>query len=70
MAGTVTVTGKYGPGLTATAEVLSNVSSFTVETDKEILTVVSNGVISHYDITAVTTITCTVTGSTYALTLS
>jgi len=70
MAGTATVTAKYGPAKTATATVLRNVSFFSVATDSEMLTVVSGGKTVEYDIGAATTITCTVSGSTYTLTIS
>lgn len=70
MASTATVTGKVGPGTTMTAQVFSQVTSFSVETDKEILTLVNDGRTLQIDIAAATTITCTVSGNTYTLTIS
>ncbi len=70
MPSTATITAKIGPGLTATAQVINNVSSFTIDTDKELLTVVSGSVTTQYDIAAATTILCTVSGNNYTLTIS
>jgi len=70
MPSTATVTAKIGPGVTATAIVISGVTSFGIDTTNEILTIVANGVTQQYDITAATTITCTVSGNSYTLTVS
>lgn len=70
MPGTATVTGKVGAGLTVTSLVLTDLTSFSIETAPEILTVVANGKTQQYDIAAATTITCTVSGNTYTLTVS
>lgn len=70
MAGTATITAKIGPAITATAVVLTGVSFFSIDTDREVLTVVSNARTIQYEIAAATTITCTVSGSTYTLTIS
>jgi|OpeIllAssembly_1097287.scaffolds.fasta_scaffold00736_5 hypothetical protein len=74
MAGTATVTAKYGPALTATATALTNVTAFSVDTENELLTVsystTNQKQSATYDIAAVTTITCTVSGKTYTLTMS
>jgi len=71
MASTVTVTGKVGPGITATATVVNNVTSFAIDTVNEILSVfVGPDNRQQFDITAATTITCTVSGNNYTLTIS
>jgi hypothetical protein len=70
MPGTATITGKVGPAGTLTAGVFTEVSSFQIETDKEILTLVTGNRTLQIDIAAATTITCTVSGSTYTLTIS
>lgn len=70
MASTATVTGKTGPGGTLTAAVFNNVTSFKIETDSEMLELVTDGRILQVDISAATTITCTVSGNTYTLTIS
>jgi len=66
----VTVTAKAGPGLTVTAQVITDVISFNFDTVNELLTVTTLKGINNYDITAVTTITLTVSGSNYTLTLT
>lgn len=74
MAGTATITGKVGPGSTVTAQVYNNVKFFSIDTDNEILEIRfsdANGPRTiQVDIAADTTITCTVSGSTYTLTIS
>lgn len=70
MASTVTVTGKVGAGVSLTAYQYTGVTSFRVATDVEMLYITSNGRDYEVDITAVTTITCTVSGNSYTLTLS
>lgn len=71
MASQVTVTGKYGPGLTATATVITGVVAFGIDTEKEILTVnINTGEIRFFDIAAATTITVTVSGNTYTVTIA
>jgi hypothetical protein len=70
MPGTVTVTGTAGPGLTITAGVFTGVTFFSINTDNEILELVSNGRTVQVNIGAATTITCTVSGNTYTLTIS
>lgn len=71
MPSTVTVTGKTGPGLTMTAQPFTGVTSFTIDTDKEVLHITGpGGVVTDVDIAAATTITCTVSGNTYVLTIS
>lgn len=74
MAGTATITGVIGPGKAVTATVFSNVSWFAIDTDKEILDIrwVNGGrvVQQQVEIVSATTITCTVSGNTYTLTIS
>lgn len=70
MPSTATVTGKVGPGSTLTAGVFQ-VVSFQVETESEILTLVTTDRRTlQIDIAAATTITCTVSGNNYTLTIS
>lgn len=75
MPSTVTVTGKVGPASTVTALVLTNVSKFSIDTTNELLTVeLGEGSqppkVREFDISAATTITCTVSGNSYTLTIS
>jgi hypothetical protein len=68
---TVTVTGYTGPGVTATAVVITDVASFTVNVATGILQLnLSNGVIQKYAISAATTFTVTISGGNYTVTIS
>lgn len=73
MSATVTVTGVIGPAISVTATVFTNVASFTFNTvGAEILTLTFSDGRNPIDISiaAATTITCTVSGSAYTLTVS
>lgn len=71
MAATVTVTGTGGAGLAVTAAVFSDVSSFTIDTNKNILSMIQGSVnVAPISIAAASTITATKAGSTYTLTIS
>lgn len=72
MSATVTVTGKTGAGLTMTAQVFNNVSSFNVNADTEMLQLVQAGKPDTFvDISAATTMTVTITApNTYTVTIS
>ncbi len=74
MPSTATVTGKVGPERTMTAQVFNNVTFFSVKTAEEVLELDytdGNGPRkSQIDISAATTITCTVSGANYTLTIS
>lgn len=69
-AATVTVTGKYGPGFTATSTVISNVLSVRFDVANGMLFIETATRTLEYDINAATTVTCTVTGTNYAFTIS
>lgn len=68
----VTVTAKAGPAVTLTAGVFTNVTSFAIDCDNEILTIVQSSPARtlQLDIGAATTITCTVSGNTYTVSIS
>lgn len=66
----VTVTGKIGPGVTVTTVVFSNVTSFAINTDNEILSIIQTDKRTDIDITAATTITITVSGNNYTVSIS
>ncbi len=74
MPGTATVTGVIGPARAVTSTVFSNVSWFAIDTNKEILDIEYNNtgriVRQQIEIAAATTITCTVSGNAYTLTIS
>jgi hypothetical protein len=73
MAGTVTVTGTAGPGLTVTATVINNVTRFDINMETNILTIYATGAQPNpqfFSITAAGTITATKSGSTYTVTIS
>ena len=74
MPSVATITGKVGPGATITAQVFNNVTFFSIDCPNEVLEIVytdANGPRrSQIDIGADTTITCTVSGNNYTLTIS
>lgn len=73
MAGTATVTGKVGPGLTVTAAVYTGVASFSLDMVNEVLTLFfqDQRPPSAFDVSAATTYTLTVTApNTFALTVA
>lgn len=73
MPATVTVTGKAGPGITVTAAVFTNVASFAFLTQgKEMLELsFTDGTpITYISIAAATTITVTVSGDVYTVSIS
>jgi hypothetical protein len=69
-----TVTGKVGPDRTLTAQVFNLVTFFSIDTNNEVLDIAYNNGDgarrSQIDISAATTITCTVSGANYTLTIS
>lgn len=71
MAATVTLTGTAGPALTVAATVFTGVTSFTIDTDKNIITLVQGSVtLSPISIAAATTVTATKSGNLWTLTIS
>lgn len=70
MAATVTVTGSIGPDVTLTAKVFSNVSSFKVNPDLGLLEIDQSGAITAIAIGSATTMTVTISGSSYTVTIS
>jgi hypothetical protein len=74
MPSTATITGKVGPDRTLTAQVFNLVTFFSIDTNNELLDIIYNngsGVERRQiDISAATTVTCTVSGANYTLTIS
>jgi hypothetical protein len=71
MAATVTLTGTAGPAITVAATVFTGVSTFTIDTDKNMITLFQGGVtLSPISIAAATTVTATKSGTTWTLTIS
>lgn len=74
MASTATVTGKVGPDSTLTAQVFNNVTFFSVDTPNQVLFLkYDNGDGAreiHIDISSAVTITLTVSGGAYTLTIA
>lgn len=66
----VTVTGKTGPNIAITAGVYTGVTQFDMNSNTNILTIWQGSKVSHISILAATTITCTVSGGQYTLTVS
>lgn len=71
MAATVTLTGTAGAGVTVTATVFTGVTSFTIDTDKNMITLVVGSItLSPISIAAAATVTATKSGTTWTLTIS
>lgn len=71
MATTVTLTGTAGAGLAVTATVFAGVTIFTIDTDKNMITLQQGSVwLSPISIAAATTVTATKSGNTWTLTIS
>jgi len=70
----VTITAKTGPDRTNTAAVLANVTRLDFDLNDKILQVhtetQSGNQIKEYELSAVTTVTCTVTAGNWAFVLS
>lgn len=72
MAATVTITGTAGPGKTVAAAVFNNVSSFLIDTDKNMITLylADSTVVSPISVAAAGTVTATKAGNVWTLTIS
>lgn len=71
MSATVTLTGTAGPGKTVAAVVFSGVTSFTIDADKNMVTIVQGSIVlSPIAVDAATTVTATKSGNTWTLTIS
>lgn len=72
MSATVTLTGTAGAGLTVAATVFTGVSSFLIDTDKNLVTLfkADGTVVSPISVNAATTVTATKSGTLWTLTIS
>lgn len=74
MASTATITGVVGPARAMTAQVLSNVTFFSIDTNNEILDIAydngSGPQRRQISIAAAATITITVSGNAYTITIA
>jgi hypothetical protein len=71
MSATVTVTGTAGPAITVSATVFTGVSSFFIDTDKNMITLFQGGnALPPISIAAATTVTATKSGTAWTLTIS
>lgn len=70
MPSSATVTAKTGPNVTNTAIVLTNVTRLNYDISGLVLFITSNGVIKQYDLSGVTTVTTTISGTTFTVTIS
>lgn len=72
MSATVTITGTAGPAKTVAAAVFSNVVSFFIDTDKNMVTLyLSDGTtVSPISVAAAATVTATKAGNVWTLTIS
>ena len=69
----VTVTADTGPGVTVTAHVFENLKSISFDLDANTFTVVYNNTnrdIRHFSLEGVTTISCSISGTTFTWTVS
>lgn len=68
---TFTVTAKTGPARQVTTGVFSNVSHYSVDVARSVLTLFQNETpIKEFDLNGVTTFTTTISGGNYAVTIS
>ena len=71
MPATVTVTGTSGPGLTVSAVVFTNVTSFQIDTVNNMLNMIQGSVpLPGISVAAAATVTATKAGNTWTLTIS
>lgn len=71
MASSVTITATTGPGETVTALVISNVADVNFDLARHELDVVDvNGIIKEFDLGAVGTVTFSISGHNYTITIS
>lgn len=66
----VTLTGTDGPGIAITAGVFTGVTSFTFKDTLVFSMTLENGIVKDIDISAATTITITVSGGSYTVSIS
>jgi len=70
MASTVTITAKIGPAIQATSLVLTGVTSVNYDLEKRVLEINQGGKITIYDLVGVTTVTFSISGANYTITVS
>lgn len=72
MAGTVTLTGTAGAGLTVAATVFTDIANVQIDMNKNLITLQKNDGtwIGPISVAAATTVTSTKSGSTWTLTVS
>lgn len=70
MPSTATITAKAGAGVTVTAQALTGVQYFSLDTSVSILTIKCDQGLLQYSVNSSTTFTLTKSGSNYALTVS
>jgi hypothetical protein len=68
----VTVTGKVGPGLTATTQLLPDVANLNINFNNKVLSLIGQNpqIYKEYDINAASTMTVTISGGNYTVTIS
>lgn len=70
MANTATVTAKAGPGLTATAVVLNNVTDLDFQMSRFIVQITGDGYRAEFDTYATATVTYTIASRNATVTIS
>lgn len=66
----VTVTAKSGPGFQATALVVTGVTNIQFDLVGRVLSLFQGSVVETYDLSTVTTVTFSISGSTYTVVVS
>lgn len=70
MAGTVTVTGTAGPGLTVAAQVFTGVLYHVIDSVNNMIKIATADRVVDISVAAATTVTATKSGSTWTLVIS
>ena len=71
MANQATITGKEMGAIAVTAKVMTNTRSILIDQIRQMIFVTQNdGFVQEFDVSAATTVTCTITAGTFAFTIS
>lgn len=70
MASKLTITGVVGPAVSWSAKVFSKVTEIHLDTENEVLTFRDDGKLYEVSVGATTTLTFTVSGNAYSLTMA
>jgi hypothetical protein len=65
LTGTITITAKTGPDKAATSTAITNVKSFTLDYEREVLTIKTGNDYREFDMNGITGFADTVSGTTF-----